>query len=190
MRKVTICMAVAGLLLVPALAWADGACCGQTTDNNAAITTSSDISNGCGACATCCKPKCGFCNWLSGKCGHKCDTCGSCTVKQKVQCCTEKTSYKLVRSCEPVCRQRTVSYRDPCNPCCKSSRVVNECHNHTCYRWVCETKPVCHTKTIRVCSTCNPPAPAAPCCGQPVSETAFGGTTSTVQTLASTVHHR
>jgi hypothetical protein len=196
MKRVIICMAVAGFLLAPALAWAKGPCCGENNENVAvspstepAGTYETDVSNSSGPCNTCnkCKPKCGFCDWLSGRCNH-CNTCGSHMTKTKVQYWTEKTSYKLVKTCEPVCHEKTVHHSDPCNPCIKTCSIVSECHNRTRYHWVCETKPVCHTKTVKVCSTCAPVA--APCCGTPVTETAFGGTQDTISSLSETIHNQ
>jgi hypothetical protein len=188
MKRLSFCTAIAALLLGPALAWAGGDCCGQ---NRTATLSEASYTNGNGhythtayanGCDTCKKPKCGFCAWLCGKCKKKCNGCGAQMVKREVQCCRERTTYKLVRQCEPVCRQRTVSHRDPCDPCKVTRTVVNEWSNRTRYRWVAETKPVCHTKTVRVC--------AASCDtvnGHAYPASAFGGSRGTVQTLASTV---
>lgn len=151
MKRVTLLSAVAVMLAVPAMAWADGACCEKSI-----------AASPCNSCKT------------------ECNSCKPICEKRCVQCCHNKTSYHLVKECTPVCREKQVCHKDPCNPCNVTRSTVTECHNKTSYRWVAETKPSCHTKTIKVCHLPNAPIES----GTEDTSTASTRTKSNVQLAA------
>lgn len=198
MKRVTLCLAAAGFMLWPALAWADRPCCGEsveaqsTTDTGQVQTTgeTTTVSSPCrpgqpcsagggetrseSACATC--SPCAACPTAGTACESPC-------VTEQAPCCPQRTTYRLVRDCQPVARVRTVCQRDPCNPCKVRRTSYTEWTNQTRYRWVAETTPVCTTGV----TVYNLTGPA--CCGE-VSYQSSTGWTSSGSTLATATTRR
>jgi hypothetical protein len=119
-------------------------------------------------CGICHRDKCNTCKAQP----TACSTCGSPQISgnacapacQPVQCChkekvsytTQRTRYKLVKECVPVCKTKYEHRQDPCDPCKKTKVPVTYWENKTHYRWVSYCEPVCHTKTVKVCNWVTP----------------------------------
>lgn len=126
MKNLILVPAMAAFCLAPAPAWADG-------------------------CAAGCVSGCDGCQTQVPACEPNCSEASPVCVNRRIECCHEKTRYRLVRMTEPVTRQREVCYRDPCDPCRIKRKIISEVHYRVRYRWVCEVRPACHTRTVRVC---------------------------------------
>lgn len=133
-------------------------------------------SSQAGICDLCglCKPKCDPCKAKATAC-NGCEArpaaaCAPCEVKP-VKCChkvkqaytVNRTKWRLVSECVPVCKTRYERRADPCDPC----KTVKVAVQYTDYkkkcRWVCETVPKTKYRTVKICNEVMPTAAASPC---------------------------
>lgn len=178
MKTIALCLAAAGFMLSPAPGWADSACCGESVEvSSSALTTEVQTTGQTTPVSSPCRPGQPCPGGTEARSESPCPTespCAACPVETtacpvtttvcptvQTQCCPQRTTYRLVRECQPVARVRTVYRRDPCNPCKVTRTSYTEWTNQTRYRWVAEVRPVHTTSAVKVY---RPAAPA--CCGE------------------------
>ena len=178
MKRFTLCLAVAGFMISPASAWADRACCGESVEiQSSAQNTDVQVTQVSTTPSSPCRPGQPCPGGGEARSESPCPTgspCAACPAETSAcpgeirvyppaqTCdCPVRTTYRLVRECQPVARVRTVCRRDPCNPCRVVRTRYTEWTNRTRYRWVAEVTPVCPTSTVRIY---RPAEPA--CCGE------------------------
>jgi len=125
----------------------------------------------CNLCSLCkpCKSSCNACEAKPAAITTACPA-PACEVKP-VKCCRKvkqaytvnKTKWRLVSECVPVCKTRHERRPDPCDPCKTTKVAVNYIDYKKKCRWVCETVPKTCYRTVKVCNEVMPTAAASPC---------------------------